>query len=110
MVLVFIGQHHGNHPFGLVRVGRIERSKLSILVVIVNLEENLLTFVLERSKVVLYVWIIIGRKGVKCADHIEDIGCGLFAKGLDTSGHHNGTTLKSLAETVIQFSDLMVIW
>ena len=110
MLLVFIGQHHGKHPFGLVRISWVWRSKLFLLVVIVHLEEDLMTFVLERSEVVLFVGIIIGCEGVKCADHIEYIGYDLFTKGLDTSGHHNGTALEGLAEAVVQFSDLLVIW
>lgn len=81
---MFAGQHYGHDSNGFRWISGILAAAFHALIVIIDLEENILSFVLDGSEVVLSMGIIGLGEGIKEADFLKHRGLIDWREGLDS--------------------------
>lgn len=71
--LVFLSQHDRQNPVGHGCTGRVRAQVATELVEIVPFPENLAPLVVERSKIMFTVRVVVWRETVKISDLVEDL-------------------------------------
>jgi hypothetical protein len=112
--LVLRSQHDCDNPLCDGRVFWIWRVQVSVLVVIIDFENDGCAFEIDRAKVVLAVGIIGGAKVVKGRDSIGQAANGFLAEGRDAGGQEDAALYKcrrnsSLSALIRSVSEDMVV-
>lgn len=71
--LVFLGQHDRQNPVGHCCAGWVRAQVGTELIEIVPFPENLAPLMVERSKIMFAVRVIVRRETVKASDLVEDL-------------------------------------
>lgn len=98
--LVFLSQHNRNHALGEIGIGRIRRVEASVLIVIVDLENDGCAIEIEHSKVVLVIWVVRGAKIIKAGDSVGQASNCFLAECRDTGGHQDAAVVQVPSQIV----------
>jgi len=90
----------------LRRVAGVFRPKLQISIVVVDLPEDLLAVVLERSKVVFAVGIVVGCKSVKRFYLLLDGDRRHEVESHDSCRQHDTAAFERPSKLVVELADL----
>lgn len=71
--LVFLGQHNRQNPVGHGCTGWVRAQVATELVEIVPLPENLAPLMVERSKIMFAVRVVVRGETVKASNLVEDL-------------------------------------
>src|SRR5579872_6058025 len=105
MASILAGEHDGEHPHGLGGVGGVLGMEAQAGIVIVYLPEDLLAVIVQGSKVVLAVGIILFGEPPEGPDFEQQIADGSRAELADAAGEHHLSSGEGLAELVVQGSN-----